>query len=114
MNQDDSKKKSDLVGDDAQILSDYEDLINSGKLGRLNSSDPNLMLKKLSTPRFVGSYHLKKPLNQRFKPLGDILEGKYELSYAKSLKSIIFNPLTIFFIILALGFNLLWLFTLLF
>lgn len=114
MKQDDSIKKIDGSEKDAQILTDYEDIINSGNLGRLNSSDPNVMLNKLSTPRFVGSYHLKTPINQGFKSIANLFEGQSQLKYAKSLKSIIFNPLTIIFIIITLAFNLLWLFTLLF
>ena len=114
MNQNNSKKENDVIGEDAQLLSDYEDIINSGKLNRLNSSNPNLMLKKLSIPRFVGSYHIRSAPDQRFKTIGSLLRGEYDLKHVKSLKSIIFNPVTIFFIILALGFNLLWLFNLLF
>jgi hypothetical protein len=114
MKQDDSTKEMDRSDKDAQFLSDYEDIINSGNLGRLNSSDPNIMLKKLSMPRFVGSYHLKTPINHGFKSIENLLGGSSELKYAKSLKSILFNPLTIFFIVIALAFNLLWLFTLLF
>lgn len=114
MKQEDSPKKINGSDTDPQFLSDYEDIINSGKLGRLNSNDPNLMLKRLSIPQFVGSYHLKNPISFGHKSIENLFEGTKELKYAKSLKSIIFNPLTIFFIIIALGFNLLWLFTLLF
>ena len=114
MSQNNSKKENDIIGDDTQLLSDYEDIINSGKLSRLNSSNPNQMLKKLSIPKFIGSYHLRSAPDQRFNIIGNLLRGKYDLNHAKSLKSIIFNPITIFFMILALGFNLLWLFSLLF
>ena len=114
MKQEDSTKELNGSEKDARLLSDYEDIINSGNLGRLNSSDPNVMLKKLSIPQFVGSYHLKNPINHGYKSIESLFEGSTKLKYAKSLKSIIFNPLTIFFIIIALAFNLLWLFTLLF
>ena len=114
MKQEDSTKENNGSEKDVQLLSDYEDIINSGNLGRLNSSDPNLMLKKLSKPQFLGSYHLKNPINQGFKSIENLFEGSSKLQYTKSLKSIIFNPLTIFFIVIALAFNLIWLFTLLF
>ena len=114
MNQNNTKKEKEDIGEDAQLLSDYEDIINSGKLSRLNSINPNLMLKKLSIPRFIGSYHLRSAPDQRFKTIGNLLRGEHNLSHSKSFKSIIFNPITIFFIILALAFNILWLFYLLF
>jgi len=114
MKQEDSTKGINESERDAQLISDYEDIINSGNLGRLNSSDPNVMLKKLTMPQFVGSYHIRSPINQGFKSIENLFEGQSKLKYVKSLKSIIFNPLTIVFIIIALAFNLLWLFTLVF
>jgi hypothetical protein len=114
MKQEDSRNEINGSEKDAQLLSDYEDIINRGNLGRLNASDPNVMLKKLSMPQFVGSYHLKNPINQGFKSIENLFKGSSELKYTKSLKSIIFNPLTIVLIIITLVFNLFWLFTLLF
>ena len=114
MKQEDSAKEIEGSEKDARLLSDYEDIINSGNLGRLNAGDPNVMLKKLSIPQFVGSYHLKNPINQGFKSIENLFKGSSELKYTKSLKSIIFNPLTIVLIVIALAFNLLWFFTLLF
>ena len=91
-----------------RIIKDYEDVINNQRLNSLDSFNPNAIIKKLSTPRFLGSYHLKEDINPKFKPLNNLVKGDFNLKYAKSLRSVVFNPITIVLITLALIFNIFW------
>ena len=89
-------------------IKDYEEILNNNKLNLLGSADPNAIIKSLSTPRFLGSYHLKEDINPNFKPLNNLIKGELDYRYTKSLKSTIFNPITIIIIVVALIFNILW------
>ena len=109
MNEEKSNKEdSEKEPRDRIILRDYEDLINNNKLYFLPSNDPTETLKNLSRPNFLGSYHLKEDINPKFKPLNNLFKGDLNLKYAKSLRSVIFNPITIVLITLALIFNIFW------
>lgn len=106
-----NKEDNEKEPRDRIILRDYEDLINNNKLNFLPSDDPTATLKNLSRPRFLGSYHLRESIeNPKYKQIQNLLKGNLELKYAKSFRSLLFNPLTIALIIIALAFNLLWLF----
>jgi len=94
-------------------LKTFEVELNSQKLSPFTSS-LNETLKNLSVPRFLGSYHLKEAINPKFKSIDNILRGNFQLKYTKSLRNVIFNPITITLIIIALAFNLFWLFLILF
>jgi hypothetical protein len=88
-----------------KFLEDYEEILNSNKLNYISETDPNQFFRNLSHPRFLGSYHMKKSdLNN------SILKENLDLKDSKSLRSIVFNPITIALIVLALLFNFLWLF----
>ncbi len=108
-NRKDSKIEADKVLDNANILEDYEDIINNNKLNSFSIQDPNKFFRNLSTPRFLGSYHMKKALYNKNTTISNLLKGNLELKYTKSLRNIVFNPLTIALIILAVLFNFLWL-----
>lgn len=93
---------------DPRIVVDYEDLMNNNRLNWINSNDPNSIMKQLRSPRFLGSYHLKQEAGSKFKPVENLLQGNLRLKQQKSLKSTIFNPLTVGLMILAFAFNLFW------
>jgi hypothetical protein len=102
----DDKDKKHI--NEPRVIKDYEDVINNNRLNSLDSFNPNAVIKRLSTPRFLGSYHLKEDINPKFKPLNNLFKGDLNLKYAKSLRSVIFNPITIVLITLALIFNIFW------
>ncbi|MBY9017484.1 MAG: hypothetical protein KGD66_01520 [Candidatus Lokiarchaeota archaeon] len=94
---------------DPRIIVDYEELMNNNRLNRINSTDPNNIIKQLRSPRFLGSYHLKQEVGSKFKQVDNLLQGNLRLKQDKSLKGTIFNPLTVGLMILAFAFNLFWL-----
>jgi hypothetical protein len=96
-----------------KIIHDYEEEFNRGTIP-LTSNTFNNVFKNLSTPRFLGSYHLKEAINPKYKTLNNILTGNFQLKNSKYLKSIIFNPITITLIVIAIIFNLFLLFTMIF
>jgi len=105
------KNQSERINDDlvdSGLIKDYEEIINNNKLNLLGSADPNAIIKSLSKPRFLGSYHLKEDINPNFKPLNNLIKGELDYRYTKSLKSTIFNPITIILIVVFLIFNILW------
>ena len=93
---------------DPRIIANYEELMNSNRLNWINSNDPNKIMRQLKTPRFLGSYHLKQEVGSKFKPVDNLLQRNLRLKQEKSLKSTIFNPITIGLMTLALAFNLFW------
>ncbi|MHA2430182.1 MAG: hypothetical protein ACXACC_04010 [Promethearchaeota archaeon] len=97
-----------------KVIRDFEEEFNNKRLSPLSSNTFSNIIKNLSTPRFLGSYHLKEAINPKFKSFEKLLRGDIQLKYSKSLRNIVFNPITIALIIIALGFNLFWLFTILF
>jgi hypothetical protein len=105
----DFKIKDGNVVENMNILGDFEDNINNNKLNSFSIQDPNKFFRSLSTPRFLGSYHMKEALYNRNTTINNLLKGNLELKYTKSLRSIVFNPLTITLIIAAVLFNFLWL-----
>jgi len=97
-----------------KIIRDFEEEFNNKRLSPLTSNTFSNIIKNLSTPRFLGSYHLKEAINPKFKSVEKLLRGDIQLKYLKSLRNVVFNPITIALIIIALAFNLFWLFTILF
>jgi hypothetical protein len=94
----------------ARNIKDYEDILNNNKLHLFPSSDFNNHLKSLTTPRFLGSYHMKEDTNPKYKTIKTLLKGDLEVKYSKALRSTLINPITIALIIIALVFNVLWFF----
>jgi len=95
---------------DPKVLEDFEELLNKNRLDFLGTTNPNKIVKSLTSPRFLGSYHLKTDINPRFKSFERIMKGEIDLKSTKALRSIVFNPLTITLIIIAFAFNLFLLF----
>lgn len=94
----------------ARNIKDYEDILNNSKLRLFPTSDYNSHLKSLTSPRFLGSYHMKEDTNPRYKTFNTLLKGDLEVKYAKALRSTLINPITIALITIALIFNVLWFF----
>ena len=94
----------------ARIIKDYEDILNNNKLHLFPTSDYNSHLKRLTSPRFLGSYHMKEETNPKYKTFNTLLKGDLEVKYAKALRSTLINPVTIALIVIALIFNVLWFF----
>ena len=107
-NKEESKNENDKWTESINYLENYEDIINNNKINTLSAQDPNQFFRKLANPRFLGSYHMKEQLLNKNKNIDTLLKGNLELRYTKSLRSIVFNPLTIILIILAMLFNFLW------
>jgi len=109
-NKEESNSENNKQSENMKFLKDYEDVINNNKLNTFSAHDPNQIFRMLSNPRFLGSYHMKKSILNNNKSINNLLKGNLELKYAKSLRNIVFNPLTITLIILAILFNFLWIF----
>jgi len=102
---------------EVKYIQNYEEEFNIKSKTALNPFTSNSfsnIIKSLSTPRFLGSYHLKEAVNPKYKPIENLLKGDLQLKYSKSLRNIVFNPVTITLIIIAIIFNLFWFFTILF
>jgi len=109
-NKEESKNQNDNWTESINYLENYEDIINNNKINTFSAQDPNQFFRKLANPRFLGSYHMKEQQLNKNKNIDALLKGNLELRYTKSLRSIVFNPLTIILIILAMLFNFLWFF----
>jgi len=109
-NREGSEVKKDRSIDNTNFLEDYEDIINNNNLNTYSAHDPNQFFRMLANPRFIGSYHMKKSILNKNKNMNNLLKGNLELRYTKSLRNIVFNPITITLIILAVLFNFLWFF----
>jgi hypothetical protein len=106
-NKNQSKEKEQTK---ARNIKDYEDVLNNNKLHLFPTSDYNSHLKSLTTPRFLGSYHMKEETNPKYKTFNTLMKGDLEVKYAKALRSTLINPVTIALIVIALIFNVLWFF----
>ncbi len=75
----------------------------------LSSNQLEESIKNLSSPRFLGSIHLKNTTrNSNFSSVDNLLSGELELNVNKSLKNMLFNPITKILVLLMISFNLLW------
>ena len=90
---------------------DFENTTDNNSLNRTSfvpSNNLNFLIKNLSSPRFLGSIHLKKEMNPNYNQVKDLLMSDNQVKLTKSLKSTIFNPLTKILIISAVIFNVFW------
>ena len=94
-------------------LKKVEEIDNSDdkNLTTFTFTDPNALLKSMMTPRFLGSVHMKETLNSNnMNNVENLIHHKLDMK----LKSAVYNPITLTLIFIALAFNILWLFFLLF
>ena len=67
------------------------------------------MIKNLSSPRFLGSIHLKNnELNNKNSSMENLVDNEINLRLSKSLKNTLINPLTKILILAAILFNIFW------
>ena len=83
-------------------------IINKDPLKTTNNLD--YRIKNLSSPRFMGSIHMKKDMSINPNIVSNIVENELNMKISKSLKNTLFNPITKILILLAIIFNLTWLF----
>ncbi len=103
---DESKEKFKKSSDSGDNLgsTDFDRTFNS-----LNSYDFNSAIKSILNPKFLGSIHLKKgAMKPNTQLVENLMDGDVNLKMNKSLKSTIFNPITIILILIAIAFNLIW------
>ncbi|MHA1194589.1 MAG: hypothetical protein ACTSRH_00800 [Promethearchaeota archaeon] len=109
-NQDFPSNDDSLVEKENQELP----LVESNHLGSLPFKNFNVMIQNLLNPKFLGSYHIKQRNVNQFQSLDSLLAMGKKLKHGPSFKHVIFNPLTITFIILLVIVNVLWLISILF
>ena len=110
MSEKNKKKDDEKELTNARNIKDYEDILNNNRFHLFPTSDYNSHLKSLTSPRFLGSYHMKENVNPQYKTFSTLMKGDLEVKYAKALRSTIINPITIALIVIALIFNILWFF----
>ncbi len=89
---------------------DYiKDIESIDKRNLLSSNDLHNSIKNLSSPRFLGSIHLKKFATNSSYSIDTLLNGELELKINKSLRNTMFNPITKLLVISMICFNLFWL-----
>ena len=81
---------------------------SSDRISFIPSNNLDFLIKKLSNPNFLGSFHLKKEINPNYHQVENILGNEHDLKLTRSLKNTIFNPITKILIISAIIFNLIW------
>ena len=108
----DNFKKEDAEKESTTVrnIKNYEEILNNNNLHLFPTSDYNNHLRSLTSPRFLGSYHMKENTNPKYRSINTLLKGNLESKYSKALRSTIVNPITIALIVIALVFNILWFF----
>ena len=90
-------------------MKEMKDIENIDKKPLLSSNNLANSIKNLSSPRFLGSIHLKNTTrNPTISSVDNLLSGELELNVNKSLKNMLFNPITKILVLLMITFNLLW------
>ena len=78
-------------------------------LGLLSSEALSNKIKNLTSPSFLGSFHMKTAHpTSNFSSVDNLLKGELELKLNKSLKNSMFNPITKTLILLMVIFNIIW------
>ena len=76
----------------------------------LTTNNIDYMIKNLSSPRFMGSIHMKKDVSTNSNIVTNLIENELNSKISKSLKNTLFNPVTKVLLLIAIIFNLTWLF----
>lgn len=88
----------------------FKELPLTTKSPLLASNNMENIIDNLSKPRFMGSIHMRKEVIPNSNLVENLVENELKLKMTNSLKSTLFNPITKILIILAIIFNLTWLF----
>ncbi|MFX0022486.1 MAG: hypothetical protein ACFE9S_09160 [Candidatus Hermodarchaeota archaeon] len=86
---------------------EFKELPSINKKQQLFSNHLNNIISSLSTPRFLGSIHMKNSSSTN-NTIENLVESELQLKTTKALKNTLFNPVTKTLIILAIVFNLIW------
>jgi len=92
-----SKKKEDI----------FEDR-STKKINLLSSEHIDYFIKNLSSPRFLGSIHIKQQTIRDSSLLENGINKNLNFELSRSLKSPLNNPITRFLIVLMIFFNVFW------
>lgn len=104
-------EKNIPMDNNSRSKEDKHQPIEENSLTTFTFTDPNAIMKSLMTPRFLGSTHIKQGLkSNNVVNLENLMQNKLQMK----LKGAVYNPITLTLIIIALAFNLMWLFFLLF
>ncbi len=92
------------------IKDEFKDLPLTTKNHFLPANNMENIINNLSKPHFLGSIHMKNEAKPNSNLVENLLENELKLKMNKSLRSTLFNPVTKILILLAIIFNLTWLF----
>jgi Fe2+ transport system protein B len=74
----------------------------------LASNNLEQSIKNFSKPHFIGSYHLDKSHYRKNSAFTRLMSDELQIKVNKSIKSVVFNPVTKILIIIAILFNIFW------
>ena len=98
-------------GIESPSLKKMEDIFENRftkEINLLSSQQIEFFIKNLSSPRFLGSIHIKKQPNLNHCLLENSFKKNLNLELSKSLKNPLNNPITRFLLLLMILFNLFW------
>jgi len=78
------------------------------KFNLLSSEQINFFIKNLSSPRFLGSIHIKQETNHDPYLIESVINKNLEYKLSRTLKSPLNNPVTKFLLLLMIFFNIFW------
>ena len=88
---------------------EFKKLPSLNKKGKQYSNYLGNIIKNLSNPRFLGSFHMKKETSSNNDSVENLIESELKLKMTRSLKNTLINPITKILIISALVSNIIWL-----
>ncbi len=97
-----TEKKNTINNDNNEEIP----LINKLPLGASNNLGN--IIKNLSKPRFLGSFHMQKDTSYNSNLVENLVESELKSKITHSIKNSLINPVTKILIISAIIFNLLW------
>lgn len=101
MKQSDNEKSGDTT--------EFKEPLSINKKSQQYSNYIGNIIKNLSNPRFLGSFHMKKETSPRNNLVENLIESDMKLKMNRTLKNTLFNPITKILIISAIVFNIVWL-----
>ncbi|MBY8981923.1 MAG: hypothetical protein KGD57_03180, partial [Candidatus Lokiarchaeota archaeon] len=87
---------------------DIEENNNNLRFNSIYSSQLDNIIKNLTKPRFLGSIHLEKQVNNNISSIENLIKNEHQSKLDKSIRNSIFNPFTKILIIIIVLFNILW------
>ena len=78
------------------------------KINLLSSEKIDFFVKNLSSPRFLGSLHMKQEINPNSRLIENVINKNLDHNLSRSLKNPLNNPITKYLILMMILFNFLW------